>query len=56
MPLEIPVEATIAHEKTLLANHKDGNWDNIRILADFSNIDVLMIINIFLFSYTERQD
>ena len=25
-PLELPVEASLAHEQMLIKNHKQGNW------------------------------
>ena len=38
--IESPIEATLNHEQMLIEKHKQGNWQNIRILADYSNLRV----------------
>jgi leishmanolysin len=40
-PVEILIEATLAHEKKLIKNHKQGNWDTIRIKTDYSSFRVI---------------
>ncbi|CAD8156751.1 unnamed protein product [Paramecium octaurelia] len=34
---EIPLEARLSHEQMLIKNHKQGNWDTIRIKTDYSS-------------------
>lgn len=35
-PAEIPIEASLLHEQMLINNHKQGNWQTIRIKTDYS--------------------
>lgn len=43
--LPSPKEATLAHEQKLLKEHKAGNWAPIRVMADYSNLQVSFSTN-----------